>query len=257
MHWGVPGPSQAHLLAAIEQGDTMHSKPTQFARQGRTPRSAKGVTLIEVLVAVLILSIGLLGIAGLQVATAKYQLGSGIRAATASLFSDYTDRVRLNTTMAGPNSITGAVSNLIPSNATDQSLYAYKKTWEFQQGESDASLTSTDCDGSNTCTPDARANYDMLTWRKTVRASLPQGAVFTEGNRSNGITVTLMWFDKERTNKSSRTDDADNAATQVALVSATQCNAVTTTTGLALQTCCPNAAAAPAGVRCSRFSFMP
>lgn len=231
-------------------------------------RHARGVTLIEVLVAVLILSIGLLGIAGLQVATAKYRLGSGIRAATASLFSDYTDRVRLNTIMAGPNSITGVLSTKIP--ATDAackvtppapaacSLYNYQATWTTQQAVADTALTSTACDGSNTCEPDIRANYDMLTWRKNVRASLPQGAVYTEGNRKEGITVTLMWFDKERTDKSSRTDDADNADTQVGLVTATQCDSLaSTTTGMALQTCCPNDAEAPAGVRCSRFSFMP
>lgn len=217
----------------------------------------KGVTLIEVLVAVIILSIGLLGIAGLQVATAKYRLGSGIRASTASLFSDYTDRVRLNTTMAGPNLITGALSVNIPSSAPDKSLYAYKATWATQQVVTDAALISTACDGNNICEPATRADYDMLTWRKNVRANLPQGAVYTEGNRKEGITVTLMWFDKERTDKSSRTDDASNAATQVGLVAATQCNAVTSSTGMALQTCCPNAAAVPAGVRCTRFSFMP
>lgn len=205
------------------------------------------------LIAVFVLSIGLLGVAGLQVATAKYRLGSGLRATAASLFSDYTDRVRLNTAMAGPNSISGATAREIPAGTTNNSLYAYQATWTAQQAESPSSSL---CDGDDTCTPYQRATYDMLTWRKAVRSGLPQGAAFVEGNRQTGIMVTLMWYDKDYTDKSFQTDDRGDA-TKVGLVTATQCDAVTATVGMALQTCCPNAAAAPEGVRCNRFSFMP
>lgn len=222
----------------------------------------KGVTLIEVLVAVIILAIGLLGIAGLQVATAKYRLGSGSRSATAALYSDYTDRIRMNPTMAGPNAISGVPDISITSGDADGSKYTYQTTWATQQAITDtalnASITAANaaCDGSGACTPANRATYDVLAWRKRIRENLPQGAAYVEGNIRTGINVTLMWLDKDNTNKSVKVNDG-TATTQVSLLAATSCNAVTATTGLALQTCCPAAAAVPVGVRCTRFSFMP
>ena len=230
--------------------------------RGQLRAQPKGVTLIEMLVAVIILAIGLLGIAGLQVATAKYKLGSGSRAATAALYSDYTDRIRMNPTMAGPNAVSGQRDPNISPSDPDWSKYSYHTTWAAQQLITDTALTAlmtsanTACDGSSICTPVNRATYDMLAWRKRIRESLPQGAAYVEGNISTGIKVTLMWMDKDNTNKSVKVNDG-TAANQVSLVAATSCSAVTATTGLALQTCCPDAAAVPAGVRCTGFSFMP
>ena len=228
-----------------------HSTP----RRGGRFRN-RGVTLIEVLIAVMVLSIGLLGIAGLQVATTKYKLGSGVRASIAVLYSDFADRVRLNPDMAGPNWLTGATSTDITSSDLNSSKYTYQATWAIQQQVADSTLTSTTCDGTATCTQSQRADYDMLTWRKHVRESLPQGAVFVAGNRSTGIDVTLMWMDKENTDKSVKTNDG-TSATQASLVAATSCSTNNSETGLAQQTCCPSTASVPAGVRCTRFSFMP
>jgi type IV pilus assembly protein PilV len=217
-------------------------------------KNEAGVTLIEVLIAVIILSVGLLGIAGLQVATAKFRMGSNARAATANLYSDYTDRVRLNPSMAGPNAMTGITDPAL-SSATNNSLYAYQATWATQQ----SSITlSTACDTSTSaaCSPSDRATSDMLAWRKRVRDGLPQGSVYVQGNRQTGIAVTLMWFDKDNTDKQVNTNDGTSNTT-VNKVSATNCEDITATTGMSLQTCCPRAAAVPAGVRCVRFFFIP
>jgi type IV pilus assembly protein PilV len=223
-------------------------------RRGR--HRSRGITLVEVLIAVIVLSIGLLGIAGLQVATAKYKIGSGARSAIAVLYSDFTDRVRMNPDMAGKNWVTGGTAAEITSSDIDGSKYTYQATWTVQQQLNDAALTSTVCDGANVCTPSERAAYDMLNWRRRVRENLPQGAVFVAGNRMTGIDVTLMWMDKENTDKSSRIDDG-TTSTQPNLVAAATCSATNTENGLAQQTCCPSGASVPAGVRCTRFSFMP
>jgi type IV pilus assembly protein PilV len=229
-----------------------HRKPKHFNAGNQI-----GVTLIEVLIAVIILSIGLLGIAGLQVATAKFRMGSSARAMTANLYSDYTDRVRLNPSMSGPNAVTGAVDPSL-SSSTDSSRYAYQDTWANQQAVTTTSLSSTICDASSStvCTPSDRATYDMLTWRKRVREGLPQGAVYVQGNRQSGITVTLMWFDKDNTDKQVNTNDG-TSNTAVNQVTATNCEDITATTGMSLQTCCPRAATVAAGVRCARFFFVP
>lgn len=248
------------------------------------PSQARGVTLIEVLIAIVILSIGLLGIAGLQVATAKFKLGSQTRAITASLYAEYADMARLNPDMLGRNWMDGGANKAVPTHTGYSSLYAFPaysdtatyaqnpdalansyptgSKWATQQAVTDASLASqistANCEtGSDTCEPNERAIYEMLTWRQRVRASLPQGAVFVTGDRSTGIVVTLMWMDKDNTDKTASTNDG-TSATQANLVTATQCSTLSSTTiGLARQTCCPDAAEAPAGVRCNRFSFTP
>ena len=82
---------------------TLHSSPPQrmsaahrrcgtaLFRQAHT-----GSTLIEVLVAMLVLSIGLLGVAGLAAASLRYSQGGWARASVASGLSDLADRVRTN-----------------------------------------------------------------------------------------------------------------------------------------------------------------
>jgi type IV pilus assembly protein PilV len=221
-------------------------------------RHLQGVTLIEVLVAVMVLSIGLLGIAGLQLATAKYKLGSTARSSVSILLSDFTDRVRTNPEMAGPNRRTQVSDPALSSSDIDNSKYTFQETWSEQQGITESDLTSlisaVPKDSAGIYLPQDLATLDMLSWRKRVRESLPQGAVFVAGNRSTGIDVTFMWLDKDNTDKSLRTDDR---STTVSLLSAPTCSTANTESGIAQQTCCPAAADVKPGVRCTRFSFMP
>lgn len=67
------------------------------------------------------------------------------------------------------------------------------------------------------------------------------------GDRRDGIDITLMWLDKEHTDKGSDKDSV--------LISSETCDG--TETGMARQSCCPAAAAVPAGVRCAQFTFLP
>lgn len=229
-------------------------------RLGRR-RYAAGVTLVEVLVAVIVLSIGLLGIAGLQVATAKYKIGSTARSSIAVLLSDFTDRVRTNPEMAGPNWMNGGTKDSALTSAdVDDSKYSYQATWTAQQNVTDAALdtliAAVPKDSAGVYLPQDLATYDVLTWRKRVRESIPQGAVFVAGNRLTGIDVTFMWLDKDNTDKSLRTNDG-TTATAVSLVAAKSCSTSDTESGIAQQTCCPAAASVVNGVRCTRFSFMP
>ena len=56
----------------------------------------KGSSLIEVLVAIFVMSIGLLGMAGLTAASSSYNKLGQIRSTAMLLVSDYTDRARAN-----------------------------------------------------------------------------------------------------------------------------------------------------------------
>lgn len=59
-------------------------------------RSQRGLTLIEVLIAVLVLSIGLLGLAGLQATSLQFNHSSNLRSQATNLAYEMTDRMRAN-----------------------------------------------------------------------------------------------------------------------------------------------------------------
>lgn len=199
-------------------------------------RQEHGATLIEVLIAALILSIGLLGLAGLQAATVRYKLNSWARTGVADLVADLSDKIRMNPNVAGSDFGTGlAVA----------SLYTYNDTWANQQNAA-LTLPATNCD-TTTCSDVDRAAFDLMSWRIKVRNQLPQGAALLGGDKLSGVQVTLMWFDKNFTTQGTN------------LASAMQTSGACTgaETGAAALNCCPPAAAVPAGVRCQRFLIYP
>jgi type IV pilus assembly protein PilV len=61
---------------------------------------ARGFTLIEALVALLVLSIGLLGIASLQLSSLRWNHGASLRSQATLLAYDIVDRMRANQTAA-------------------------------------------------------------------------------------------------------------------------------------------------------------
>lgn len=202
------------------------------ANCGNPAFRSRGVTLIEMMVAVLVLSIGLLGIAGLQTATAKYKVNTWARSSVSTLLADLSERVRINPEEAG--------TSFAAAGVTSPSSYVVNDNWNTQQA---AALTiSKNCE-TTACTTSERATFDLLAWRNKLRTSMPQGAALVSGDRRNGLDVTMMWYDKEY---------VDDSA---ALKTAPTCDG--SEQGMAQQSCCPAAAAVPAGVRCARFSFIP
>jgi type IV pilus assembly protein PilV len=193
------------------------------------PQVARGSTLIEVLVSMLILSIGLLAVASLQASTMRFAQGSGARAAIASTLSDFADRIRAN-----------------PASAT--AAYALGTTYPAQRSTIGALAATKECGNSGiTCNEAELAAYDLVQFRLNLNRNMPGGAGFVTGNRAAGFVVTVMWADKtylkEEANKTEQLDTSE------------VCTG--TETGIAARTCCPTAAAAPAGVRCTNMTVLP
>lgn len=191
-----------------------------------------GSTLIEVLVAMLVLSVGLLGIAGLASASLRYSQGAWARAAVASGLSDIADRVRSNPTAS------------VTDYAFDNTTYTEQRE-EFDEGEINLDK---DC-LSDTCTPTELATYHMEDWRNSVHRSMPGGAVWISGQRDTQYVATIMWFDK--------TFVEDDGVTPAASQECTIVAGVIDEEGIAARTCCPEGAEVIDGVRCTNMSVIP
>jgi type IV pilus assembly protein PilV len=196
-----------------------------ISMRSRASRS-RGATLLEALIAILILSIGLLGMAGLQAASLRYSQGGWARAGVATGVSSLAEQVRSN-----PDSTTTA--------------YLLGDDYATQRSAISSLSSSKDC-SSATCSPAELAEYQMVTWRLALDATLPGAAAFVTGDRATGYQATILWFDKSFTKVTSSGEQLDSAAS---------CGS--STSGIAGRTCCPAAASAPAGVRCTTFTVVP
>ncbi|MET0013111.1 MAG: type IV pilus modification protein PilV [Sedimenticola sp.] len=132
----------------------------------QSKRSQKGFTLMEVLVTLVILSVGLLGLAGLQGYSLRNSNSAYLRTQASVLAYTMIDRMRSN-----------------PSGS-----YASYST--------DTAVTQS-CEGSTvTCTDAQLTSYDKAQWRAEVRSLLPGGV-----GTINAATdeVTISWTDKDGT----------------------------------------------------------
>jgi type IV pilus assembly protein PilV len=122
----------------------------------------KGFTLLEVLVAMLILSIGLLGLAGLMASSLRNNHSAYYRSQATWLAYDVIDRMRTNR----PNAVAYVV---------------------------DMGAASADA---------AMAGIDITDWKATIANTLPAGdgsvAVAVAGE-ARTVTVTIQWDDERGT----------------------------------------------------------
>ena len=137
-----------------------------------------GVGMIEVLVASLIMSIGFLGLASLQITGLRFNMGANYRTHAAGLVDDMVDRINAN---AGAK-LAGSYNSLNSSTIT---------------GTVPACIST-----SAGCNSASLATYDMLTWcvnfsdctASTPVSVLPASSATVTRNNATGIfTVTVSW----------------------------------------------------------------
>lgn len=159
----------------------------------RRMRRARGASLLEVLISVLLSAIGLLALAGANVASIRYSKMSQYRGTATNLAADLGERMRAN--QAG-------LAN-----------YAYGFDFASQATAPSASVA---CETySNTCTSTQLADYDLVNWRLTVRNQLPQGSVFVVVPAGQvAADVWLAWQDPAVAAPSENDTDARNIATE-------------------------------------------
>ncbi len=130
------------------------------SRKHHSLHRVRGFTLIEVLVALLVLSIGLLGVAALQLTSLRSNHSSSLRSQATLLAYDIVDRMRANQTAA-------------------------------TAGSYDIALAGTSAGGTV-------ALDDLVRWKQNLTNTLPagQGAVARTGvGPATKFTITVQWDD--------------------------------------------------------------
>lgn len=146
-----------------------------------------GFTLIEVLVAVLVLSVGLLGLAGLQATSLKSNHSAYLRTQAVLLTYDLIDRMRANRNLA-------------------VSANAYLT--EFDEAPEDVTV----CEGGTTCTTAMQmALYDINQWKcmlggwnsnsfcttQNIKGALPGGVGNVTRDPNNVFTIQVRYNERE------------------------------------------------------------
>lgn len=154
-------------------------------------RTDSGFSLIEVLVALLVLSIGLLGLAMLQVQGMRFTADSYQRSQATILAYDLMDRMRANKVGADA----GAYCLTVPAPAVTCTTTAPP--------------VAVTCATSGGCTTkEDLAKYDITQWYALQKSSLNVNTttyssisrtqvVMPSGNSVWQYTITMRWFDRD------------------------------------------------------------
>lgn len=127
-------------------------------------RHQHGLTLVEILVAVLIISVGLLGVAGLHSFSLRNNFDALLRSHASALAGDIADRMRANRQVV----LTTPATYQIALNQSPPTLAADSPT----------------------------AVRDLNEWRDAVAAALPQGvgSIVVAGRLA---TITIQWGERD------------------------------------------------------------
>jgi len=133
--------------------------------------SCHGFTMIEVLIAIFVLAIGLLGLAGLQANSLKNNTSAYTRTQAQLLAYDMLDRMRSNLTGVA----NGHYDDLLGTTPTDPNCI------------------------STGCSVAQLAQFDAFEWSALLDQTLPSGVGEVSGSGVGSIfTITVRW-DDERT----------------------------------------------------------
>lgn len=144
---------------------------TQFS-QSYSPKvcqPAQGFTMLEMLVALVILSIGLLGVAILQTKGQQFNHMSYLYTQASYLAYDIMDRMRANEA----NAKTGSYQKPLPSEM------------------------STDCT-KQACSASQLVDFDLYSWKTLLEKTLPGGEAQITWSTPNRYTISIKWLNEQK-----------------------------------------------------------
>lgn len=151
-------------------------------------RYQKGFSLVEVLVALLVLSIGLLGLAALQTTSMKYNTDSYFRTQATYFVYDIIDRMRTNSA-----SVVDGGTYDVPDTSSATSIIS-----TYQSCKSSTCA----CDATAVCDTTQLATHDLGKWYERMGQVLP-GASNNNNlativiDSTKKVTVTINWTERD------------------------------------------------------------
>jgi len=153
----------------------------------------RGVTLIEVLITMVVVAVGLLGAAGLQLASTRFQQTAHYRTQALHQAEYIIEKIRVNNTNL-------TIANLPNAVAAPQTAYLAPDDY----ATADVLPPDPACglQGQAICTAAQSAQRDLREWRESLNLSLPggRGSIFpvvVGGNtEANARRIVVMWREK-------------------------------------------------------------
>lgn len=159
-------------------------------------KSSGGFTLVEVLVSTLVLMVGILGVAAMQLVSFQNNQGAYLRTQAIYVASDYVARMRANP---------GGYNNTTVYEAIDTN------TSENLPAASSCASSNLGCTATQMAAQDVRefwANFSNVDSVSDYRPTLPSGrGLVTRTASSNDFTITVSWGEREY-----NTDDENSVA---------------------------------------------
>ncbi|WP_276509980.1 type IV pilus modification protein PilV [Niveibacterium umoris] len=136
---------------------------------GNSSSAQRGVSLIEVLVAMVVVAIGLLGVSGMFVMSTRGTADSAARTAAAQAAYELADKVRAN-------------------NAAIATYLA--PTWGVATAIPTAAAPATNC-FTVACTPAQQAEFDMVVWARSLTNAALAGMAQARASRLTAAQAVL------------------------------------------------------------------
>ncbi len=130
-------------------------------------RFQTGVSMIEVLVSIIVLSIGLLGMAGLQTIGLRSNQSASFRSTASMMAYSILDSMRANRISAGEGGY-----NHSPSEDTSSEIKTEVET-----------------------KVEAESKGDVEVWLEELKSRLPDGIGTIDVDADNKVTITIQWDD--------------------------------------------------------------
>lgn len=147
--------------------------------------SQSGFTLIEMLISVVVISVGILGVAAMQTLGVRYTQNSYMLSVATQQAQDMAERMRANPAEMFDVSANGYYNSSISSAFTG---------------------TVPDCVTAN-CTSDQRAQLDHSEWTAANTNLFGQSGTVTRNATTNSFLIRVAWNDVEKDGPTAKTYD--------------------------------------------------
>lgn len=158
-----------------------------------------GSTLIEVMVAIVVMAIGLLGLASLQVNAMKFQKSASQRSEASQAASDLADRIRANWPLRPPDTSVEPPVIFLQTD-TNANLANYTFNDNYATSHAASHVPPNACNVN--CNAAQIAANDIQSWLRDLQAHLAGGTGHVApvvGTTTPAFDITIMWKEQGMT----------------------------------------------------------